>query len=293
MNIAITNFWHGAFEGDFLVNFLRLAIPSGYTVVSDVTSADVVLTSVFGSEPTPRDRTIKFIWENIRPNMTECRFSFSSDYDHYSGANYYLPYWFTAIRWPDFVYDTVVNPRFNHGFEPPVDLNLLLRKRTWNGVRRSFCAFVANNINPIRVNLYSAIAAIDRIDGFGGGFRNPLLASKLDTLRNYDFCLCPENSTYPGYITEKPIHAYASDCVPLYYGDLSRDRYFNKSALLNHFDELDSERFASQVLTARIDDAVYRALYEQPLLTRRPEIAGAIAFFRYAVEVIRATSSRA
>ena len=38
----------------------------------------------------------------------------------------------------------------------------------------------------------------------------------------YRYVLCPENSFYPGYITEKLIHASFSGAVSLYWGGISK-----------------------------------------------------------------------
>lgn len=42
--------------------------------------------------------------------------------------------------------------------------------------------------------------------------------SKLPVLSDYDFCLCIENSRFPGYITEKIFDCFAVGTIPIYYG---------------------------------------------------------------------------
>lgn len=41
---------------------------------------------------------------------------------------------------------------------------------------------------------------------------------KIRTLQGYRFCICFENSSIPGYITEKIFSCFASGCVPIYLG---------------------------------------------------------------------------
>lgn len=43
-------------------------------------------------------------------------------------------------------------------------------------------------------------------------------ADKMTTLSRYTFALTFENTDYPGYITEKILHALSAGCVPLYWG---------------------------------------------------------------------------
>lgn len=42
--------------------------------------------------------------------------------------------------------------------------------------------------------------------------------NKIKTLMNYNFTIAFENSDYPGYITEKVIHAFVAGTIPLYWG---------------------------------------------------------------------------
>ncbi|HEB7719163.1 TPA: hypothetical protein RZJ63_001717, partial [Campylobacter jejuni] len=45
--------------------------------------------------------------------------------------------------------------------------------------------------------------------------------TKLEWLRNYKFNLCFENSSAPGYTSEKIFQAFAAGCIPIYWGDTS------------------------------------------------------------------------
>ncbi|NGX48059.1 MAG: hypothetical protein K1000chlam3_01446 [Chlamydiae bacterium] len=49
---------------------------------------------------------------------------------------------------------------------------------------------------------------------------------KLNTLKNYRFCICLENThATPGYITEKIFTAFAAGCVPIYWGPKNVEDY--------------------------------------------------------------------
>jgi len=41
---------------------------------------------------------------------------------------------------------------------------------------------------------------------------------KLPTLHQYKFCICFENCSFPGYITEKIFDCFLAGCIPVYYG---------------------------------------------------------------------------
>ena len=77
---------------------------------------------------------------------------------------------------------------------------------------------------------------------YGGAFRRsePLVPEghehKLAFLRRFPFTLCPENSSRPGYVTEKLFHALAAGCIPVYSGpqDIIEEGIINESAILRY-----------------------------------------------------------
>ena len=56
---------------------------------------------------------------------------------------------------------------------------------------------------------------------------------KYNVISNYKFNICFENSIYPGYYTEKPIHAKTAGCIPIYWSDEHMRLDFNKNAFIN------------------------------------------------------------
>ena len=89
---------------------------------------------------------------------------------------------------------------------------------------RKFCSFVSSHDDIGRYELVNEIASIGKVDCDGKLFHNnddlkrKFADNKLEYLRNYRFNLCPENSDYPGYCTEKIFEAISSGCVPIYCG---------------------------------------------------------------------------
>lgn len=89
---------------------------------------------------------------------------------------------------------------------------------------RRFCSFVSSHDDIGRFELVNEIASIEKVDCDGKLFHNnddlkwKFADNKLEYLRNYRFNLCPENSDYPGYCTEKIFEAISSGCLPIYCG---------------------------------------------------------------------------
>jgi len=58
-------------------------------------------------------------------------------------------------------------------------------------------------------------------------------------LSQYKFALCFENSSSPGYCTEKIVQAYLAGCIPVYWGDPEIANYFDPGSMVyvNNFEE--------------------------------------------------------
>ena len=278
--VCVVNFWDGAFDGDFFEFFFCTAF-DGIDYVLSPHEADVVISSVFGRTQTDPKKTIMYIGENLRPNYLGYNHSLSFDYDDYGGRNFRLPLWWSRLAWDGFVQKPRKPNAHNHGYEQLLDIKSLMQPRKLDmSIKDKFCAMIAGNPEGLRVNLFNSISKYKSIDGYGLMFGNSLRKSKFAVLPEYKFCLCPENSIYDGYITEKLIDAYAGGCLPIYSGDLSVGRDFNWVALLNYQEARDMEDFVDTI--KQMDEALdwYKERYEQPLLTKEPKLDDAIAFLR-------------
>ena len=149
--------------------------------------------------------------------------------------------------------------------------------------KSKFCGFLASNPNgdPFREKIFNAINAYKKVDS-GGFWLNNInerignghnYNDKRKWLENYKFNLCPENSTYPGYVTEKIIQAYASGCVPIYWGDttLCDKKYADKRFVFNpkafisvhDFENLDS--LVEEIERLDNDESAYFEKLKEPI----------------------------
>jgi len=284
MKLCVVNFWEGAFDGDFFDFFFRACFPN-LTYTDSPHDADLVVTSVFGNVYTDPTKTLAYIGENIRPNYVAYNHSLSFDWDTYGGRNFRLPLWYARLAWDGFEEKPRRVGSNNHGYEPLIDIKSLMRPRKLDmSGKDKFCALIAGNPEGLRINLFHSISKYKQVDGYGNMFGRALRQSKFDLLKDYKFCLCPENSIYDGYVTEKLIDAYAGSTVPLYSGDLSVCREFNDNAFLNYQDDICMDWFVDHV--SEIDENIdlYRAMYQQPLLKETPKLDDAIQFVRSIVK---------
>ena len=276
--VCVVNFWDGAFDGDFFEFFFNKAL-GGIEYTHNPHTADVIISSVFGNVQTDPKKTIMYIGENIRPSYMGYDYSLSFDYDTYGGRNFRLPLWWSRLAWDGFEQKPRRVGANNHGYEPLIDIGSLTRPRKLNlEEKTNFCALIAGNPEGLRINLYNSISQYKQVDGYGNMFGRALRGSKFDLLKEYKFCLCPENSIYDGYVTEKLIDAYAGGCVPIYSGDVSVDRDFNGRAFLNYQNFADMAELIAEIEAVDYLEASYKRMYQQPLLTEVPKIDKALAF---------------
>ena len=117
-------------------------------------------------------------------------------------------------------------------FEPDeINYQTIKQKCTlWNNYpeiygREKFCSFLSrHDYFGDRLYFYNEVRRIEKID-CGGDFmhNNDDLKLKYNDdkfkyLKSYKFNLCPENSNYPGYCTEKVFEAIKCGCIPIYWG---------------------------------------------------------------------------
>jgi hypothetical protein len=219
--------------------------------------------------------------ENLRHDHTPCDYSISFDLCVNSSKHIRLPYWMEMINWRhEGVYGNA-NSRFGKLLEierlmQPLGDAFLKRQQK--------AAFFSSHLREPRATLIGAVSAIVPVDGYGPHFDAKIThhsnsgLGKFDVLQNYSFNLCPENSMYPGYYTEKIPEAFAAGCVPLAWADTNVCIDFNPSAIIN-LGSMMHNGFDDLAATIR-SPASLRKLSDCALLKNRPSLEGLKAFLR-------------
>lgn len=104
-------------------------------------------------------------------------------------------------------------------------------ENSWKS-RKRFCGFVVSNPMNLERNMaFEILNGYEDVDS-GGAYKNniggPIAhmyggggggdVAKHAFLKEKKFCLCYENSSAPGYVTEKLLHAKMAGCIPIYWG---------------------------------------------------------------------------
>ena len=231
--------------------------------------------NAFTDDPPPAGvPAIWFTQENARPPDGPWSGYLTFDLDPLEGRNAYFPSWWWLV-------DLLGGPGVDHFLGRALTLPELQSSRHVDyGDRPGFaCAFV-NNPTPMRLHAIRALQHVGRVDVFDRAVGRPV-GSKLDLARRYRFVICFENDIYPGYVTEKPLEAWGTGAVPLWWG-LDPARYLNRQALVNAAELPSFTDFAETV--AHLDNAdAWSAMASSPLLTRPPDLTEAIAVVKRAL----------
>ncbi|WP_395002542.1 glycosyltransferase family 10 domain-containing protein [uncultured Helicobacter sp.] len=206
-------------EENFYANMFVRALSRKYDVRYSK-NPDFLIYGTFGYEHLQYDCVrIFFTGENLRTNWNVADYGIDFDYMDFGDRHLRLPYAFIL----DKHLKDVCEASRTRILSPMI------------AEREKFCAFMATNgggeHTKVRDRFFELLGAYKRVDSGGqwnnniggaiGDRYNDFQSTKRKWLQQYRFHICFENSSYPGYLTEKLFDAYAAGCIPIYWGDTS------------------------------------------------------------------------
>lgn len=204
---------------------------------------------------------IWFTGENIRPPLQNNHINsfLSYDQDPFGGRNIYFPLWLLNLDWFS---ENIPETRTGLHLSAP---ELMNNRENIQIPEKLACAFIANR-HPFRFEFLSKFEKYGQVDIFGKSVGRPV-KHKVEVAKNYKYVVCFENDLYPGYVTEKLLDAYACGSIPIYWGDLGQDIYFNRNSFFNLKDFVSMDHLIENVL-----DSNYDQMYQEPLFQRMPSL---------------------
>lgn len=274
MRISFLDFWGGFDQNNnFFIHLLRRIYDN--VIVSSPESADLIIYTVFGQQNKKYNhcKKIFFTGENIRPNFDECDYSLTFDFDDYNNRNIRLPLWYLYIDWFDV--GSYTNPHWLIPTKWLCGENEFTKKS-----KEKFCSTVFSSRYKIRFDLIEKLNIYKEVDCYGklhnrrlpDGERN-----KMDTISNYKFSICLENTIHPGYFTEKLLHAKIAGTIPIYYSDKTFNLDFNEKCCVNLIDYDNMDAIVDMIKMIDSDKSLYEDMLNQPLFDHTASIAD-IAF---------------
>jgi hypothetical protein len=264
MKLSFCDFW-GDFDyhNNFFTHYFKKLIKNNITITSP-DQADVLIYSCFGNSHQNVNRAkvkkIFFTGENIRPNFLECDYSFSFDFDEYGGKNIRIPLWYLYIDWFDV--KSYGNPKY---LLPPNEINGIW----FNSVKEKDCCTVFSSPRQNRYDMMHALQKYMIVDGYGRPFGNHTDGEddKYEKISKYKSNICFENTIYPGYVTEKLLHARTAGTLAIYYGHPSVKQDFNPDGFINLYDFSSVAECAEYVQYVMNNSVLYNKIINQPIFT--------------------------
>ena len=216
LKLKFVDFWPGFNAQDF--GFLNLV--SDYYDIEYTDKPDLIVYSCFGTEflkyNCPR---IFYTGENIRPNFRFCDFAFTFDYNDDK----------RHFRWP--LFRLLFSEK---ELTKEQSIKRILDKKT------GFCSFVVSNATKTedRISFFHELSKYKEITS-GGKYANNVggpVENKRDFIGKYLFNIAFENSSHPGYTTEKIAEPWLEGCIPIYWGDSEIARDINPDCFINMHD---------------------------------------------------------
>jgi hypothetical protein len=221
--------------------------------------------------------------ENVRYEPAD--FTIGFDLGVTDERHFRMPLWWTSVDWSRHGIRNVPTPRIRK----LIDLETLMQPLGEGVLQRPRkAAFFTTHMLQPRETIFSQLSQAIEIDGYGPYFdrsiehHNNSSIFKDDILRSYMFNLCPENSMYPGYYTEKVPEAFGCGCIPVTWADQNIASEFNTGAFINLADFAATgyrEGFKRALSTGSM-----ARLVSTPLLDRNPDFASLLRFVQRIID---------
>jgi hypothetical protein len=184
-------------------------------------------------------------WENARADWTCCDYVLDSDFVTGNPRHKRWPIW---AAW-----------NINKLVEPKVPEMFLQKKKF-------ACMVVSNADAPERVRFFQKLSKYKKVDS-GGRHLNNIggpVANKMDFIKDYKFVLSFENSSYPGYTTEKLIEPMLVNTIPVYWGNEVVGKDFNTKSFVHVNQYASFEEAIEEIIELDKDEERYLKLVKQP-----------------------------
>lgn len=250
VKVKFLDFW-GGFDPKGFYPY-KMMLKTGHDISIDNENPDLVIGSVFGRQMDSwsHKKRLLYTGENIKVDFSRCDyfmgFEFSND-DRVLRLPIYQLHWGNAQQ-----------------SERDYFLN---KKLTPN--RNKFCAFIHSNSNASKRNeFFLKLSQYKKVDSGGMAFNNIgyRVDNKIEWLKDYKFCMCFENYSEYGYLTEKLLEGMMGGCVPIYWGSESCIEEFNHKSFINWHEFGNDEEVIKRIIELDNNAAKYSQIYNEPYL---------------------------
>ena len=212
---------------------------------------------------------IFFGYENHRADWDNCDYALDSDYYKNEPRHKRFPLW----------------ARF--------DLKKLLIPKDLESFRskKKFCCMVVSNPDSKeRIDFFHKLSSYKKVDS-GGRYLNNIgfpVEHKRDFIKDYKFVISFENSSFPGYATEKIVEPMLVNSIPIYWGDPEISKDFNTESFINVNDFKTYEEAIDFIIDLDRNEDRYLAMASKPWFvnSKVPEMyseESVLSFFEFII----------
>lgn len=205
-----------------------------------------------------RDNVLKIFYtgENRRPENFDCDYAISFDHN-FNSWHYRLPLFVICMWTMEHIHKA--GYRYDHILNLPEP-----EKKT------DFCSFVVSNPHCEQRNIFfDKLNSVKKVDS-AGKFKNNInvdlktLNDKINFISKRKFNICFENSSYPGYVTEKILDSFYARSIPIYWGSQTVDVDFNPNSFINVNNYSNVEDVINDIMQIDSNDDLYNHIVNQP-----------------------------
>jgi hypothetical protein len=244
--------------GLFHKNYLQ-KITNKEIIITPPSEADLLICSIFGQMKNfyPNKKKIYINFESGNNVSYSDTLYFSSEL---TNSNFYLPIYVCYYGFS--IYDFLKEKR------------QLISENNFNN-KNNVISIISNKNGFFRNNFLKKLMDKIKVDNYGkykSNILNKIISESTwfdprigDIIKNYKFVLCMENFGKIGYHTEKIIHGFRNNVIPIYWGDTNCMKIFNSEAYIN-VNELGIEKSIEKIIELSQDVKKYNNMLLQPIL---------------------------
>jgi len=255
IKIKFTDFWPDFIDNN---NFIFNILSEQFNIdISD--EPDYVFYSSFGHEHLKYNCIrVFFTGENQTPDFNICDYAMGFHNIIFDDRYMRLPLYF--------LYDD--------------DLKLASKKHIISqqeiDSKDKFCNFVYSNSNahPFREEFFHALNKYKLIHSGGRHLNNigGRVENKFDFQKTSKFTIAFENTSTPGYSTEKIIQAFSAKTIPIYWGNPNIADEFNPKSFINCHLYNSTEDIIKTIQEIDNNDSLYKEMLEEPIHTQHADL---------------------
>lgn len=184
-------------------------------------------------------------WENVRADWNVCDYVLDSDFYPNNPRHKRWPIW---AAWP------------------LQRLTAAKNMEAFSKKEKFCCMVVSNGKAKERIEFFNCLSKYRKVDS-GGRFMNNIgapLEDKMKFINDYKFVISFENSSSPGYTTEKLIEPMLVNSIPVYWGNPVVGKDFNTDSFINITDANSYDAAIERIMELDEDDEKYIAMASQP-----------------------------